>query len=59
VQHTNDVLYGATQECGTNGLGTILSLDVRLSPFVKTLPTAAPIKLSPAQVDALLAKGFV
>ncbi len=41
VQATNGTFYGTTYYGGTDGLGTIYSLSVALSPFVKTLPTSA------------------
>jgi uncharacterized repeat protein (TIGR03803 family) len=37
VQDTNGTFYGTTSTGGTNGNGTIFSLSVKLSPFVKTV----------------------
>lgn len=46
VQHTNGIFYGTTSEGGTssncpqtNGCGTIFSLDMGLSPFIRTTTT--------------------
>ena len=46
LQDTNGDLYGTTISGGTstacqNGCGTVFSLSVSLSPFVRTLPTAS------------------
>jgi uncharacterized repeat protein (TIGR03803 family) len=42
VQDTNGDLYGTTADGGANhDLGTVFSLSVGLSPFVKPQPTAA------------------
>jgi len=43
VQATNGSFYGTTYYGGTDGIGTIYSLSVALGPFVKTLPTSAPV----------------
>jgi uncharacterized repeat protein (TIGR03803 family) len=43
VQHTNGAFYGTTFYGGADGIGTIFSLSLGLSPFVKTLPTAAEV----------------
>ena len=40
VQATNGTFYGTTYEGGSNGYGTVFSLDEGLGPFVKTLPIA-------------------
>ena len=39
VQDTNGKLYGTTVVGGTNGYGTVFSLDLGLGPFVETQPT--------------------
>jgi len=43
VQHTNGAFYGTTFYGGADGIGTIFSLSLGLSPFVKTLPTSAEV----------------
>jgi uncharacterized repeat protein (TIGR03803 family) len=51
IQHTNGTLYGITEGGGdvycaydpAFGCGTVFSLDVGLSPFVKTLPALGPV----------------
>ena len=45
LQHTNGVLYGATDVGGTgnNGEGTFYSFDVGLGPFVSFLPAAGKV----------------
>ena len=45
LQHTNGVLYGATDVGGTgnNGEGTFYSLDLGLGPFVSFLPAASKV----------------
>ena len=51
IQHTNGMLYGITQGGGdvycaydpSFGCGTIFSLDVGLSSFVKTVPAVGPV----------------
>ena len=51
IQHTNGTLYGTTQGGGdvycaydpSFGCGTIFSLDVGLSSFVKTVPAVGPV----------------
>lgn len=40
---TNGILYGSTWGGGTFNEGTIFSLDVGLSPFVRTLPSTGKI----------------
>jgi uncharacterized repeat protein (TIGR03803 family) len=43
VQATSGTLYGTTTNFGANGIGTILSLAVGLSPFVETRPTSGKV----------------
>ncbi|MBV9301284.1 MAG: hypothetical protein JOY62_12680 [Acidobacteriaceae bacterium] len=40
LQATNGAFYGTTEYGGTNDAGTIFSLSVGLSPFVKTVPSS-------------------
>ena len=40
VQGTDGNLYGTTNYGGANGFGTVFSLSLGLSPFVKTLPSS-------------------
>jgi uncharacterized repeat protein (TIGR03803 family) len=40
VQGTDGKLYGSTVKGGTNDYGTLFSLSIGLSPFVKTQPTS-------------------
>jgi uncharacterized repeat protein (TIGR03803 family) len=43
VQDTNGTFYGTTYYGGTDGIGTVFSLSVGLSPFVETLPTSGKV----------------
>ena len=43
VQDTNGTFYGTTYYGGTSDLGTIYSLSVGLTPFVKTLQSSANV----------------
>ena len=43
VQDTNGGLYGTTADGGNSGAGTIFSLSVGLSPFVKTHPASGMV----------------
>ena len=59
VQSTNGKFYGATSygaasPCLDNGCGTVFSLGVGLSPFVKFLPAARPV----GQTVEILGQGF-
>jgi uncharacterized repeat protein (TIGR03803 family) len=46
VQGTDGNFYGAASVGGADNDGTIFSLDVELSPFVKTVPAAGKVGLS-------------
>jgi len=54
VQHTNGTFYGATYKGGTQGYGTIFSLNVGLAPFVSFLPIPA----FPGETVGLFGQGF-
>jgi uncharacterized repeat protein (TIGR03803 family) len=44
VQGTNGTFYGATEEGGTDSIGTVFSLSVGLGAFVRTVPTSGAAK---------------
>jgi uncharacterized repeat protein (TIGR03803 family) len=43
VQATNGMFYGTTPKGGTDNDGTVFSLSMGLSPFIKTFPTSGGI----------------
>lgn len=43
VQATNGTFYGTTIAGGTNGDGTVFTLDLGFGPFVETLPAAGKV----------------
>lgn len=43
VQATDGKFYGTTYDGGTYGYGTIFTLDLKIAPFVKTLPTSGKV----------------
>lgn len=46
VQGTDGTLYGTAEYGGTNGEGTVFSLEVGLDPFVETRPTSGKVGAS-------------
>jgi uncharacterized repeat protein (TIGR03803 family) len=54
MQHTNGIIYGLTEEGGTDNLGVAYSFDLGLAPFVRLLPTAGSV----GKVIGFLGQGF-
>jgi uncharacterized repeat protein (TIGR03803 family) len=54
LQSTNGIFYGTTSSGGTNGVGTVYSLDMGLGPFVTFVRTAGKV----GQTGGMLGQGF-